>query len=64
MNYKNYISKKLSKINYCEITEKDFYPPKDTRLYCSCVGDIPDGDNFSDYVKFFYNQYENDLFDN
>lgn len=50
--------------SYHEITEKDFYPPEDTRSYQSGIEDIDGGDNFSDYAKWFYNRYENDIFDN
>lgn len=53
-----------SVLDYCELTEKDFYPPEDTRLYCSGVEDIYGGDNFSDYAKFFYRNYGNEIFDN
>ena len=58
---------KNSKIYYeisYEISEKDFYPPEDNRLYQSGINDIRNGDNFSDYVKWFYNMYENEIFDN
>lgn len=46
-----------------EITEKDFYPPEDTRLYSSLIEDIDDGDNFADYIKYFYECYYDELFD-
>ena len=49
---------------YHEISEKDFYPPEDNRLYQSWINDIRNGDNFSDYVKWFYSMYENEIFDN
>ena len=49
---------------YCEITESDFYPPEDFRLYKSGISDIYGGDNFEDYAKWFYSNYENELFDN
>lgn len=62
-NEKTYLKLKLSFDKFYEVTEKDFYPPEDTRLYQSGIEDIYDGDNFSDYVKFFYSQYEEDLFD-
>ena len=45
------------------LTEKDFYPPEDTRLYCSGIEDIDGGDNFSDYAKFFFNSYGKEIFD-
>ena len=49
--------------NY-ELTEEDFYPPEDKRIYKSRVKDIVDGDNFEDYAKWFYDNYEDELFDN
>ena len=60
-------SKKKSskrKPSYYELTEKDFYPPEDTRCYQSGVDDINGGDNFADYAKDFFDEYENELFDN
>ena len=54
---------KLSDEDY-ELTEKDFYPPMDTRLYYSCIDDIIDGDNFEEYIKYFYENYEDEIFDN
>ena len=47
-----------------EITEKDFYPPEDKRLYNSVVEDIHNGDSFAEYIKWFFDNYENDIFDN
>ena len=49
---------------YPELTEEDFYPPEDKRIYRSGIADIVGGDNFEDYAKWFYDNYENDLFDN
>ena len=46
-----------------KLTEEDFYPPQDDRLYCSGIDDIVDGDNFDDYAEWFYENYENELFD-
>ena len=45
------------------LTEKDFYPPEDIRVYQSGIYDIVDGDNFQDYVVDFYKEYENEIFD-
>ena len=45
------------------LTEKDFYPPEDTRMYCSGIEDINGGDNFSDYTKYFFNVYGKEIFD-
>lgn len=50
-------------IDYYEITEKDFYPPEDKRFFYSGVEDIPYGDNFLDYINWFYENYEIDIFD-
>lgn len=58
------LQNKLSFDDYHEITEKDFYPPEDKRLYKSLVEDIYGGDNFNDYVKWFNYNYEKEIFDN
>ena len=47
-----------------ELTEEDFYPPEDKRIYRSGVTDIVGGDNFEDYAEWFYDNYEDELFDN
>lgn len=48
---------------YYELTERDFYPPEDTRVYASSIDDIDDGDNFAEYAEYFWETYENHLFD-
>ena len=53
----------FTNLDYFKLTEKDFYPPEDTRLYCSGIEDINGGDNFSDYVKYFFDIYEKEIFD-
>lgn len=63
MNSQNNIPKKISK-NYYELTEKDFYPPEDTRTWKSGVSDYRGGDNFADYAKWFFDNYEDEIFDN
>ena len=50
--------------NYYELSEKDFYPPEDKRVFRSGVNDIAGGDNFEDYAEYFYNNYADELFDN
>lgn len=50
-------------LNDYVLTEKDFYPPEDKRIYRSGVSDIVDGDNFEEYAKWFYDNYEDELFD-
>ena len=47
---------------YVEISERDFYPPKDDRLYVSCVDDICGGDNFNDYAVLFWEAYEDEIY--
>ena len=47
---------------YYEIDEYDFYPPEDDRLYCSGSDDVEGGDNYDDYVKWFWKEYENDIY--
>ena len=49
--------------DYYELTEEDFYPPEDTRLINSGIEDVFGGDNFEDYVKWFYSNYEEEIFD-
>lgn len=60
---KHLIVLNLKPQNNYELTEKDFYPPEDTRVYRSMVEDIVDGDNFADYAKSFYEDYEDEIFD-
>jgi len=40
------------------ISEKDFYPPEDNRVFKSYIEDIADGDNFADYSKYIFKLYE------
>lgn len=47
-----------------KITKIDFYPPQDIRYYQSGVDDIVGGDNFIDYIEYFLDLYEDDLFNN
>lgn len=44
--------------DYIELTEEDFYPPSDDRVFKSYIDDIRDGDNFFDYCKYIF-----DIFD-
>ena len=36
------------------LTEQDFYPPSDDRVWTSEIEDIDDGDSFADYCKEFF----------
>ena len=56
---------KLARLDHenLDLTERDFYPPKDTRVIKSGVSDIYGGDRFEDYVEEFYEEYESELFD-
>ena len=53
----------IQNYNTYVLTEKDFYPPEDDRIYQSGVYDINGGDNFRDYAVDFYEEYENEIFD-
>lgn len=61
------ISKKLNVLNDIRnsyvLTDKDFYPPQDDRIFKSGVSDIYGGDSYSDYAESFYNIYSDELFD-
>lgn len=37
-----------------ELTEIDFYPPTDNRVWQSYVEDIDGGDNFADYCEYIF----------
>lgn len=54
----------LEKMREYELSEKDFYPPEDTRLLKSNVYDISNGDNFADFTEYFFDMcYEEEYFD-
>ena len=57
------MSSYYKRIQEYELSEKDFYPPEDKRVFRSGVNDIPNGDNFNDYCEYFYENYGEDLFD-
>lgn len=40
------------------LTETDFYPPTDSRVFKSYVRDIKGGDNFTDYCKYIFDLLE------
>lgn len=63
-NLKNKPTSKKSSSNCYVLTEKDFYPIEDTRVYESLVEDISGGDNFGDYANWFFEEYEDEIFDN
>lgn len=56
-------SNKNKNLDFYELSEKDFYPPEDTRYYCSGVEDIDGGDNFADYAEYFFDTYGEEIFD-
>ena len=45
------------------LNEEDFYPPPDDRLRESYIEDIEGGDTYEDYLNYFYDLYEDDLWD-
>lgn len=47
------------------LTEQDFYPPSDNRVWKTNIIDIKDGDNFADYCKELFELLdEEEYFDN
>ena len=40
------------------LTESDFYPPSDNRVWKSNVANISGGDNFADYCQYIFNVLE------
>ncbi len=54
----------LEELHKYELSEKDFYPPEDTRVLKSGVNDIPNGDNFSNFTECFFDMCcEEEYFD-
>lgn len=48
---------------YDELTEQDFYPIPDDRMHCCGIDDIEGGDNYDDYLEYFWDNFEHELFD-
>lgn len=48
---------------YRELTEADFYPPEDPRVYASGIDDIDGGDNFTEYAEYFWETYGYEIYD-
>ena len=47
------------------LSEQDFYPASDNRVWTSIIEDIEDGDNFADHCKDFFDLLdEEEYFDN
>ena len=44
--------------NDCCLTESDFFPPSDNRVWKSNVNDISGGDNFADYCQYIFGVLE------
>lgn len=45
------------------LTEIDFYPPTDTRVFTSYIEDIDGGDTFADYCEYIFNMLEEEDYD-
>ena len=45
------------KVHDC-LTEEDFYPPSDNRVWKSYVEDIDGGDTFADYCEYVFDLLE------
>lgn len=48
---------------YVEIRESDFYPPSDDRLHTFGIDDIDGEESYDDYVKWFWEEYEDEIYD-
>lgn len=48
---------------FYEISDSDFYPPEDDRLYSSGIDDVDGGDSFDEYAKWFWDEYECEIYD-
>lgn len=46
------------KNNEIHLSEIDFYPPPDNRVWKSYVEDINNGDNFADYCEYIFDILE------
>lgn len=49
----------LRDVNFA-LTETDFYPPSDNRVWKSNIEDIDGGDNFADYCQYIFRLYEDE----
>lgn len=50
----NDIFNELNEVARVCLTEVDFYPPSDNRVWKSGVKDIYGGDNFGDYCEYIF----------
>lgn len=46
-------------IDFC-LTEIDFYPPPDNRVWTSNIEDVDGGDNFADYCEYIFELLEDE----
>ena len=49
--------------NFPVLTEEDFYPPEDDRVHSFGIDDVPGGDDYDDYLVYFWKAYGHELFD-
>lgn len=52
----------LAQNGHYTLTERDFYPPSDNRLHHLGIEDIPGGDTYDEYLKEFWELYEDELY--
>lgn len=53
----------MCEYEYIELCDQSFYPPEDERLYVSGIDDVDGGDCFSEYAEWFWETYEDCIFD-
>ena len=46
-----------------DMDEKDYYPPADQRMIQSRIADMSETDNYDEYIRSFFQDYEEELFD-
>ena len=59
----NNIKRTYDANEYIELRESDLYPPFDDRLHTFGIDDIDGGDSYDDYVKWFWEEYEHEIYD-
>ena len=46
-----------------DLDEKSYYPPEDQRMIKSRIADMSETDNYDEYIRSFFQDYEEELFD-
>lgn len=49
---------------FYELSDKDFYPPSDSRCYMSNIRGMCDNSEWLEYCEWFWEEYGHELYDN